>query len=734
MRAILVSNRLPVTIQEQSGKLIFNRTVGGLATGLKSYLDHLDKSLETLWVGWPGLNAPESRKEEITAKLRSGFGSHPVFLSEEEMENFYHGFCNKTIWALFHYFPSFAVYKPQYWQHYKKVNEIFCRELVKLLTPGDIVWVHDYHLMLLPNLLRKAAPETKIGYFLHIPFPNNEVYRLLPSKWRSELLKGVLGADLIGFHTYDYVQHFTRCVSRILGYEENIGQIQLPERRVQIDTFPMGIDYASFQRIASDEDVKSRTRIWVNGFHGAKTILSVDRLDYSKGILHRLLGYEHFLANNPDWIGKVVLLLLVVPSRIGVEHYRLMKNQIDEMVGRINGRFGRIAWSPIVYQYTSYDVPSLVSLYCCSDVALVTPLRDGMNLIAKEYIACRRDQTGVLVLSEMAGVSKELTEAVIINPNTAEEIASAIKEALEMPKEEQIRRNKTMQTHLSRYDIVAWASDFIRSLNEWNRKPSFQATPLTGESRLKLLDDFRMARSRLVFLDYDGTLAPFSSDPAAVVPGQGLLDSLKSLSELPNTMVVLISGRDRRTLQQWFGHLPLTLVAEHGAGIRLPNQEWNITKTIDSDWKSMIIPVLQRYADRLPGSFVEEKEFSVCYHYRSSDPELAKFRVKQLSHVLKTKYHQANLQLLSGNKVLEIRNAEVNKGKACLFFLKRYPSESVLAIGDDVTDEELFRALPPNACAIKVGSESRQAKYHLPSHREVSTLIHDLSGIDLAVT
>ena len=404
-------------------------------TGLASFRESRQQTAalpaEHLWVGWPGSNIERSLQEEVVREALARFQSYPVFLTEEQMEQFYLGFCNATIWPLFHYFPSYTVYQQPFWEQYKQINQLFADALQSILRPDDVVWVHDYHLMLLPRLLKANQPHLSVGFFLHIPFPSFEVFRMLPGEWRRDILEGLLGADLIGFHTYEYTRHFLQSVLRILGYEYHMSQVLALDHAVRVDTFPMGIDVEKFAGASKNADTEKEIRELKNTLNGVKSILSVDRLDYSKGISNRLEGYELFLESYPEYHGKVALLMVVVPSRIGVVQYDLMKRQIEELVGKINGRFGRVGWTPVVYQYRHVPFSSLAALYAVSDVCLVTPLRDGMNLVAKEYVATTGDG-GVLILSEMAGAAKELPEAIIINPNNRAEIASALKEALQM--------------------------------------------------------------------------------------------------------------------------------------------------------------------------------------------------------------------------------------------------------------------------------------------------------------
>ena len=464
-RIVIVSNRLPFTVVQDGERIQFDESVGGVATGLRALLTSSQSGLphesEYLWVGWPGSTIKDEVRDEVRSRALAEFSSFPVFLSEQDVENFYQGFCNETIWPLFHYFPTYARFDEACWEQYRKVNESFSVSLLDAIRPDDTVWIHDYHLMLLPYLLRKSLPKIRIGFFLHIPFPQFEIFRLLPGKWRREILEGLLGADLIGFHTHDYGEYFVRCVQRILGCAHHIGQLTVGDRVVKVGTFPMGIDFKKFHAAANHAEVQKEKEDLQKTLGDSRIILSVDRQDYSKGILHRLQGFEAMLETNPEWRGKVTLIMLVVPSRIGIADYEGMKKRIEELVGKINGRFGTISWTPIIYQYRSLPFQSLAAMYAMSHVALVTPLRDGMNLVAKEYVATRHDKTGVLVLSEMAGASKDLPEAIIINPNNREEIADALKTALEMPREEQMRRNGIMQNRLRRYDVTRWAMDFL---------------------------------------------------------------------------------------------------------------------------------------------------------------------------------------------------------------------------------------------------------------------------------
>ena len=739
-RIVIVSNRLPFTVVQDGEGIQFHESVGGLATGLRTLLTSAESSLfresELLWVGWPGSTIKEEIRDEVRARALSEFSCCPVFLSEQDLENFYQGFCNETIWPLFHYFPTYARYDEACWDQYRQVNESFSLTLQEAIRPNDTVWIHDYHLMLLPHLLRKVLPKLRIGFFLHIPFPQFEIFRLIPAKWRRQLLEGLLGADLIGFHTHDYGEYFLRCVQRILGYGHKMGQLTAGGRTVKVGAFPMGIDFKKFHEAASLTEVQKEKEDLARSLGDSKIVLSVDRQDYSKGILHRLQGFEAMLETNPDWRGKVTLIMLVVPSRIGIADYEGMKKRIEELVGKINGRFGTISWTPIIYQYRSLPFQSLAAMYAMSHVALVTPLRDGMNLVAKEYVATRVDKTGVLVLSEMAGASKELPEAIIINPNNREEIAEALKTALEMPCEEQVRRNIIMQNRLRRYDVARWAMNFLAEL--------LSSSPADEESQVKWLDasvrrdlteQYRHSVRRLLILDYDGTLVPFAAYPEVARPTDRLLRLLRALTADSRNEVVLATGRDRATLDQWFNGVSTGLAAEHGAWIKERNGDWKLQQSLPLDWKPRLLPILEMYADRVPGAFVEEKEFSLVWHYRLADPERGSAAARELTDHLLVFTASIDLQVLRGNKAIEIRKAGVNKGSAVQQWLAKHEYDFVLSIGDDLTDEDMFAVLPSWAYSFRVGTARTHARFRLGNSTEVLQLLAELAlGQDSTTT
>ncbi len=722
-RLLIVSNRLPVTVHRKRGQLHFEPSAGGLATGLSSFY----RSYNALWIGWPGIDKREgtANKDDIKEKLLAE-NCYPVFLSQKEVDEYYGKFCSATIWPLFHYFPQYASYTQSSWQAYEKANHTFCDAIVEVWEQGDTIWVHDFHLMLLPQMLRERLPDPTIGFFLHIPFPSIELFRLLP--WRSQLLNGMLGADLIGFHTWEYAGHFLSSSRFLLGYDSWMGRITAGDRISKVDAFPMGIDYERFAGTAITSEVEKEVEKLDRSFKDRKVVLSVDRLDYSKGILRRLEAFGLFLERNPQYREKLTFVLVVVPSRTMVARYALLKRQIDELVGAINGKHGTIGWTPVWYMYRSIPFQTLVALYRRADVGLITPVRDGMNLVAKEYLASRVDGRGVLVLSETAGASKELGEALTINVNNDNDFVDALEHALEMPDAEQAERLRIMQRRLRRYNVQRWAEDFIHTLLDSSKlQEEMGVKPLGAQSRRKLIKCYHEAQRRLLLLDYDGTLVPFASRPSKAVPTREVLDLLSELGRQSHIDVVLTSGRDRDSLDGWFGELPISMIAEHGVWLKpRETRQWEMIEPLNADWKEEVRPILEMYADRTPGSFVEEKDFSLVWQYRRSDSRLGELRARELVAHLEGLTTNLDLQVLEGNKVVEVKNSGVNKGRAALRWLNANEYDFVLAIGDDWTDEDTFKSVPEECWSIKVGLSTTAARYNISSHNKALALLHEL--------
>lgn len=720
MKIIIIANRLPVRIERQNGELIVERSEGGLATGLGS----LETEAEKYWVGWPGIYTDdEAEKKEITEKLNE-LNYYPVFLSVEQLENYYEGYSNSIIWPLCHYFFTYIDYKAEYWEAYQQVNALFCKEALPIIEDNDIVWVQDYQLMLLPKLLRDEKPRISIGYFHHIPFPSYELFRLLPE--REIILEGLLGADLIGFHTHDYMRHFISAIYRVLDINCNLDEINLHNRIVHVDAFPMGINYEQYNQAPQTPEVKEIVKSMKSKLGKQQIILSVDRLDYSKGILHRLHGFLQFLEHNPEYHGKVSMAMVVVPSRDSVDIYADLKTQIDRLIGEINGKYSNLEWTPIFYFYQSFPFDELIALYDIADVALVSPLRDGMNLVAKEYLACKHDDNGVLILSEMAGAVVELQDAVIINPNDTDEIEKSILKALNMPSSEKRERLKKMQKVISKQTVKKWANDFVRELELIREHNKEILKKIVGKKQItQIKSQYDAANSRLLILDYDGTLAPFVRNPEDAKPGKELLELLNKMSADKKNKIVINSGRNHEILDEWFKGIDIDFAAEHGAFYK-EDGKWHENLTEEIQWDDEIIEIIEHTIDKTPRSKMEIKNTSLVWHYRNVDVWLAELRQKQLINALIGPCSRLNLQIVPGNKIVEIKPFDFNKGSEVNRLLAQKDYDFILAIGDDTTDEDMFHVLPPDGVSIRVGDASSNAKYRISLQSSVIPFLKEL--------
>lgn len=728
-KTIIISNRLPVQLQISNGDITAVPSVGGLATGMKS----VHSGSDSVWIGWSGLT-DEEIPEELAPKIDKALakhGSSKVNLTHDEVEGFYFGFSNRTIWPLFHYFLEYSEFELDSWNTYKAVNQKFADAILEKADEDDTIWVHDYQLMLVPQMIREKRPNISIGFFLHIPFPSFEIFRTLP--WREEILRGLLGSDLIGFHIYDYERHFLSSIRRLLGLEVSFNEIYLDNRVIKVDSFPMGIDYKKFSAAAKEHsqkpasrqsELQQRLNTHKESDPEAKFFLSIDRLDYSKGIAKRLYAFEYFLNKYPQYKEKVRLIILAVPSRSNVPQYQLLKKEIDELVGRINGEFSTVSWTPIWYFYRSMPFENLIDLYTSSDIAWLTPLRDGMNLVAKEYIATRTDKTGVLILSEMAGSANEMNEALLINPNNFEQIADALYEAINMPKEEQQTRNELLQNRLERYNVEKWANSFMNSLKAQKDRDAENISRRLTDNRLNsILEDYSKAKKRLMFLDYDGTLAGFHNDPQKASPDKEMYELLDALSHQEGTDVYLISGRDKETFTKWFLPKKYNMIVEHGVWISKGGEDFHLLENVKNDWMVKIRPVLESFVDRTPGSFIEEKNYSLAWHYRKTDPDFGSLRATELSEVLTSLIGTDDLSVLNGNKVMEVKSSNVNKGRASVRILGEDDYDFVFAIGDDWTDEFMFQELPESTVTVKVGRQKTSAKFYVENTQKVRELL-----------
>ena len=731
-RTIIVSNRLPVKISNLDKSFEFSSTSGGLATGMNS----IHKKNNFLWIGWPGIDKKSLGDNLNKAKkllLKKKYV--PVFLRKKEVNDFYYGTSNEALWPLFHYFIEFSIFNKSHWKSYVSVNKKFADCVIKHAEEGDVIWVHDYQLLLCPKMIKTKRPDLTVGFFLHIPFPSFEIFRIFP--WREKLLEGILGSDLIGFHTYDYVRHFLSSVKRILRYNVIFNKINVDSREVLVDTFPMGIDYAKYndaarKKIKQKKSEMSNLRVQLNDHKktssNSKLILSIDRLDYTKGVINRIKAFEIFLNNNPEYRNKVRLIMLTVPSRSDVEDYIKLKKQTDEIVGRVNGKFATVNWTPIWYYYREMSFDDLIDLYTISDIAMITPVRDGMNLVAKEFVATRVKGDGVLILSEMAGASKELYESLTVNPFDLNKMSDTILRAIKMPKKEQIKRNRSMQERLSRYTVNYWANDFMRNLI--SRAESNQDSVTKNFSSLeknKLIERLKLSNKKLIILDYDGTLVQFKDNPDLATPDDNLIDILNCLTKIRGLDIAIVSGRDKVFLEDNLGKLNLSIIAEHGHFFKKKNKNWINLGNIDRVFLNEIYAILQSFSDRTPGTFTEKKESGLVWHFRKTDPELASERVVEIETVLNSLLTD-QFQILNLDKAIEITSRKFDKGSAVNELLKNKKYDHIVCIGDDVTDENMFKNLNENSTTIKVGNKNTLAKFYVDNPKSVIDLICEINS------
>ncbi|MBS3741537.1 MAG: bifunctional alpha,alpha-trehalose-phosphate synthase (UDP-forming)/trehalose-phosphatase [Candidatus Cloacimonetes bacterium] len=710
-KLIIVSNRLPVKVKKGSKGLQYEQSSGGLATGLKSFY----KSYDSIWIGWPGLPVEEleDSKKNIKEKLNDEFNCEPLFLTRYEIENYYLGYSNKTIWPLCHYFTQFVNYDKKLWQVYKKVNQKFANKIAEFADEDDIVWVHDYHLMLLPKLIREKIKNISIGYFHHIPFPSYEIFRLLPS--RIELMEGLMGANLVGFHTYDYMRHFQSSAQRLLGYESQLGRIDYEDRTVKVDSFPMGIDFDKFSNASKDSEVKNEINILKKKMMNQRVVLSIDRLDYTKGILQRLKAYNIFLRNNPQCKEKIKFIVVTAPSREEVEQYNQLKERTERLVSQINGEHGVLGWMPIWYLHKTFNFKNLVALYNISDIYVVTPLRDGMNLMAKEYLAARNDKKGVLILSEMAGAYKELGETFIVNPNNISSIVDSLEKAMDLSDDKKEEINSIMRERLKRYNVVRWAEDFFQKLNKMRElEQKRESNLLTEDIQNKIINDYKKSQKRLILIDYDGAFTPYC-EGEIVEPSQDTIDTLENLTQDERNEFVIFSQAERSEMDKCFRNLDTNFVADQGAYLKRKNQDWEKLDMFDTEWKSDLLPVFELFVDRTPGSTLIEKEFSIIWDYSDASFDLGELRARELINELMGVTGNMDLQILEKENRIELRASGLSKEHAALRWLANEKWDFVLAVSDGLAGKTFYDHLPEKSYSIKIGKPETKSKYYVKS-------------------
>ncbi|MDQ2843922.1 MAG: bifunctional alpha,alpha-trehalose-phosphate synthase (UDP-forming)/trehalose-phosphatase [Acidobacteriota bacterium] len=726
-RLIVVSNRLPVALVREDAGWDTKRTAGGLATAM----DPILKKAGGLWIGWAG--AEEELPPEAVELLRQKQSCIAVALPPDLLKKFYEGYANQALWPLFHSFTSKLQFDPESWAAYIEANRRFCSAVVHEFRPGDRIWVHDYHLMLLPGMLRESLPDAAIGFFLHIPFPGSDIFSLLPRG--EELLSGLVGADLIAFHTHLHLQHFRMSLRRLLGLESTIDRLEVPGRQVRLQALPIGIAPNDFIEYSDKPETQEHLNKLRTQYAGRKLIVAVDRLDYTKGLPNRLRAFRRMLSGDPGLIGKIVLLQIAVPSRENIESYQDLRSEVHELISDINGEYGTADWVPVVYIHRGISRPELVAVYQFADVAWVAPLRDGMNLVAKEYVACRGDGRGVLVLSSFAGAAAEMAEALLVNPFDEERTAFTVLRALAMSDEEKQERMLALHERVLRNDVFVWGDRFLALLDEavkLRRERAPESPPPLPVTQV--IAAYREAEKRLLLLDYDGTLVPFAFRPQDATPDRDLLTLLARLTSDCRNCVVVISGRSAADLQRWLGQVPhLGLAPEHGARWRLPDSDTWGGRSAETEWKNTVKPILQHFVDRTPGSFIEEKEFALVWHFRMIEAEFGDWLATELVAMLEGMLAETELRAYRGHKIVEIKPMWANKGALATELLPGYAANAfILGIGDDQTDEDLFAHLPENAWSVYVGGGQSKAFYSVADTGRVRHVLRQLAQDDPA--
>ena len=705
---INVSNRLPITVEGDR----ITKSSGGLVAALEGLPE---EEYKTQWIGWPGAAFPdEEQRRVIGRRLAEEHGCLAVFLSQEEATGFYEGFSNSSIWPLLHYLPNYLRYEPAWWEHYQNVNRTFAEKVLETVQEDDVVWVHDYQLMLLPALLRAAAPKLRIGFFLHTPFPAYEIFRCHPR--RRELVAGMLGANRIGFHAFGYLRHFGSTVQRLLGIETELTHIPSKGHNTALGVYPIGINALKFEETLDSKEFAERREEFRLAHEGKRLVVSVERMDYTKGILHRLEAIDNFLAGS-EQIDAIRFVFVSVPSREGIEEYQHLVEEVESRVGQLNGKYATLINSPIHFIHGSIPFVDLCALYALADIALVTPLIDGMNLVAKEFIACQRENAGMLILSEFAGAAEELFSALLVNPYDSTAVSGTLADALTLSPGEKQNRMAPMRERVMRYDARHWARSFIQDLLSGPLSDARAIETDIKETREQLREAVASAQPIALFLDYDGTLREIELEPRAATPHAGIASLLERLGGKPNLDVTIISGRSQEDMEAFLGSYRFRLIAEHGASMRRPGEsEWErLDRNINYAWKEELLAILRLYEQATPGSAIEEKHSSIVWHYRKAEKEFGAWKANQLTEELSALTANHPIKVRHGKKMVEVTAAENNKGTAVARVLEQDQNYAlVLCAGDDLTDESMFEVNRPGMLTVKIGPGATLARYRLP--------------------
>ena len=740
---VVVANRLPVDAHtEPDGSVRWVTSPGGLVTAMESVMRGVDSGA---WVGWAG--SPGEAPEPFEA---DGMQLYPVDLSAEEVRAYYEGFSNGTLWPLYHDVIADPVFHRTWWDTYREVNERFATAAAQVASPGATVWVHDYQLQLVPTMIRTQRPDLRIGFFNHIPFPPFELFAQLPK--RNQVLRGLLGADLVGFQRERDALNFLTCVRQLLGHAHSHHDITVPgigsepARTVTARAFPISIDTQAVSALAEDPEVIERARELRRELGDPKkVVVGVDRLDYTKGIRHRLKAWGELLNDGAIDPHDAILVQVATPSRERVDAYRQLRDEVELTVGRINGDFAPIGRPAISYMHRSFDRREMTALYRAADVVLVTALRDGMNLVAKEYVASRPDEQGVLVLSEFAGAADELRAAILVNPHDIDELKTAILHALAMPEDEQRTAMQSLRRQVLDNDVQGWAQSFLGELEAKGRPDEPAAAPLvrlaqgsapSAEELDAALTAFASTPRILVASDFDGVLAPIVADRDAAAADPQALSALRELAESEGVNVALVSGRALQDLDARTGMpLSVVLVGSHGAEVGALPHDMN-AGTLDGDALRMheddqrllqsITATLEQIATKHPGAEVEVKPASAVLHTRNAR---GRGRINATEAALEYARSLPDVKVTPGKEVVEFSVVDSSKGEAIATLARACAADAWLYLGDDVTDESAFERLGDHDLGIKVGAGDTAATFRVDSPEEVTAVLERLLAL-----
>ncbi|MBA0868168.1 hypothetical protein Goshw_009834 [Gossypium schwendimanii] len=779
-RIIIVANQLPVKAKRgpDNKGWSFNWDDYSLLLQLK---DGLPEEMEVLYVGSLKIDVDINEQDEVSSVLLEKFKCVPAFLPPEIFNKFYHGFCKHHLWSLFHYMLPYSAnhggrFDRSLWEAYVAANKIFSQRVIEVINPeDDYIWIHDYHLMVLPTFLRRRFNRLRMGFFLHSPFPSSEIYRTLPV--REEILKALLNSDLIGFHTFDYARHFLSCCSRMLGleYQSKRGYIGLEYygRTIGIKIMPVGVHMEQIESALRVADKESRIHEFKQRFDGKTVLLGVDDMDVFKGVNLKLLAMEQMLKQHPKWQGRAVLVQITNPARGRGKDLEDTQAEIQASCKRINEMFGKPGYEPIVFIDRPISLTERVAYYTIAECVVVTAVRDGMNLTPYEYIACRQGvsepastsesngpKKSMLVVSEFIGCSPSLSGAIRVNPWNFEATAEAMNEAISMADAEKQLQHEKHYRYVSSHDVAFWSRSFFQDMERtckdhfrrrcWGIGLSFgfRVVALDPNFRKLSIDHIESvyvrSKNRAILLDYDGTVMPQTSHNKT--PNAEVISIVNRLLGDTKNTVFVVSGRGKESLDKWFSPCKkLGIAAEHGYFMRWSSDDkWEVCgPNSEFGWKQIAEPVMRLYTEATDGSSIETKESALVWHHRDADPSFGSSQAKEMLDHLESVLANEPVTVKSGQFIIDVKPQGVSKGVVAeKVFTTMAESgkqaDFVLCIGDDRSDEEMFEIISSaissgilssntSVFACTVGQKPSKAKYYLDDPAEVINMLEALA-------